>query len=98
MENQNSLFLQARYMPKSNYGEIMITEKNIKTSINKHFLKAIVIIALMTLLVQFINGYFFNDAEFSPLLIILFSISGCLYIFQKVLLDLFKLQNTTNEP
>ena len=86
------------YMPKSNYGEIMITEKDIKTSISKHFVKPIIFITLMTLLVQFTNGYFFNDAEFSPLLIIIFAISGCLHIFQRVLRDLFVLQNKTDKP
>src|SRR5690554_2885663 len=87
-----------RYIPKQNYGGTMITEKDIKTSISKHFVKTIIFIALITLLVQFTNGYFFNNAEFSPLLIIIFSIGGCLHIFQKILRDLFVLQDKTDKP
>ncbi|WP_019028280.1 hypothetical protein [Colwellia piezophila] len=75
----------------------MITEKDIKASISKHFVKPIIIIALLTLLVQFSNDYFFDGAQFSPILIIIFSISGCLHIFQKVLVDLLIIKQTVDK-
>lgn len=76
----------------------MITEKDIKTSISKHFVKTLVLIALMTIFMQIIYIFFFNDSEFPPLLIIIFSIGGCLNIFQNVLRDLFVLQNKADRP
>jgi len=84
-------------MPKSNYGEFMITEKDIKASITKHFVKTIVLAGLMTILMQFINNYFFDEKQLSPLLIVIISISGCLYIIRKVMSDLFVLQQKTDK-
>jgi hypothetical protein len=75
----------------------MITEKDIKAAINKYFWRAILLVTVMTVIVLFTNSYFFNDAEISPLLYIVFSISGCTYLFKNVLQELFTLQNIKNE-
>jgi len=75
----------------------MITEKDIKASITKHFVKTIVLAGLMTILMQFINNYFFDEKQLSPLLIVIISISGCLYIIRKVMSDLFVLQQKTDK-
>ena len=65
-----------------------MTEKDIAKSINKHSVKPIVGLAILILILKVLNGYFFESDPISPTLIIIFSIGGCMYIFQKVLVDL----------
>ena len=65
-----------------------MTEKDIAKSINKHSVKPIVGLAILILILQILNGYFFESDPISPILLIIFSIFGCTYIFQKVLVDL----------
>ena len=65
-----------------------MTEKDIAKSINKHSVKPIVGLAIFILILKVINGYFFESDPISPTLIIIFAIGGCMYIFQKVLVDL----------
>ena len=72
-----------------------MTEKDIAKSINKHSVKPIVGFAILILLLQVLNGYFFKSDPISPILLIIFSIFGCTYIFQKVLVDLLV---TPKEP
>jgi hypothetical protein len=69
-----------------------MTEKDIAKSINKHSLKPIVGLAILILLLELMNIYFFESDPISPILIIIFSIGGCMYIFQKVLVDLLVVQ------
>jgi len=76
----------------------MITEQDVKTSITKHYIKAMFIAALLTIVMQAINGYFFDDSALSPFLIIIISISGCLYVFRNVMLDLFVSAKETDKP
>jgi hypothetical protein len=65
-----------------------MTEKDIAKSINKHSVKPIIGLATLILILQILNGYLFESDPISPTLIIIFSIGGCMYIFQKVLVDL----------
>ncbi|RHW74582.1 hypothetical protein [Colwellia sp. RSH04] len=65
-----------------------MTEKDIAKSINKHSVKPIIGLAILILILQILNGYLFESDPISPTLIIIFSIGGCMYIFQKVLVDL----------
>lgn len=65
-----------------------MTEKDIAKSINKHSLKPIIAMAIFILVLEILNIYFFDSSSISPTLIIIFSICGCMYIFQKVLVDL----------
>ena len=65
-----------------------MTEKNIARSINKHSVKPIVALALFIVILKIMNDYLFEGDPISPTLIIIFSIGGCMYIFQKVLVDL----------
>jgi hypothetical protein len=65
-----------------------MTEKDIAKSINKHSVKPILGLVILILIVKVMNGYFFDSAPISPTLIVIFSIGGCLYTFQKVLVDL----------
>jgi hypothetical protein len=65
-----------------------MTEKDIAKSINKHSVKPIICLVVLIVLISVINDYFFASAPISPTLIILFSIAGCMYTFQKVLVDL----------
>lgn len=77
-----------------------MTEKDISKSINKHSVKPLIGLTLLIALLKLINIYFFNSEPISPTLIIFFAIGGCMYIFQKVLVDLLvipKESNSTNE-
>ena len=65
-----------------------MTEKDIAKSINKHSVKPIICLVVLIVLISVINDYFFASDPISPTLIILFSIAGCMYTFQKVLVDL----------
>ncbi|NQZ24645.1 MAG: hypothetical protein HRT53_21710 [Colwellia sp.] len=65
-----------------------MTEKDIARSINKHSVKPIVALALFIVILKIMNDYLFEGDPISPTLIIIFSIGGCMYIFQKVLVDL----------
>jgi hypothetical protein len=65
-----------------------MTEKDIANSINKHSVKPITGLAILILTLKALNTYFFNNDPISPVLIIIYSIYGCMYIFQKVLVDL----------
>ncbi|KGK01639.1 hypothetical protein [Thalassotalea sp. ND16A] len=65
-----------------------MTEKDIAKSINTHSVKPIIGLAILILILKIINIYFFENDPISPILIIIFSIGGCMYIFQKVLVDL----------
>ena len=65
-----------------------MTEKDIAKSINKHSVKPIIALAILIVIVKVMNSYFFDNAPISPTLIVLFSIAGCMYTFQKVLVDL----------
>lgn len=65
-----------------------MTEKDIAKSINKHSVKPIIGLVILVLIVKFLNVYLFESDHVPPSLIIIFSIGGCMYIFQKVLADL----------
>jgi len=65
-----------------------MTEKDIAKSINKHSVKPIIALVILIVIVKMMNGYFFDSAPISPTLIVIFSITGCMYTFQKVLVDL----------
>jgi hypothetical protein len=65
-----------------------MTEKDIANSIKKHSVKPIIGLAILILVLEASNTYFFDNDPISPILIILFSLNGCVYIFQKVLVDL----------
>ena len=72
-----------------------MTEKDIAKSINKHSVRPIIGLAILILVLKIINIYFFDSDPISPTLIIIFSIGGCMYIFQKVLVDILV---NPNEP
>jgi len=74
-----------------------MTEKDIAKSINKHSVKPIISLVVLIVLISVINDYFFASAPISPTLIILFSIGGCMYTFQKVLVDLLVVPNENSK-
>ena len=65
-----------------------MTEKDIAKSISRHSVNAIVGLGILIVIIEAINGYFFASAPVSPILLIIFSIGGCMYTLQKVLIDL----------
>lgn len=73
-----------------------MTEKDIAKSINKHSVKPILAIAFMIITLKILNVYFFDNDPISPILVILFSIYGCMNIVQKVLVDLLVTSTKTN--
>ena len=66
-----------------------MTEKEIAKSISKHSVKPVVAVALLTLALKALSGYFFASDLLSPIVVIFFAMGACMYIFQKVLVDLF---------
>ncbi|MDV6317190.1 hypothetical protein [Idiomarina sp. HP20-50] len=66
-----------------------MTEKDIAKTINKHSIKAIAAVIIITLIAEVLDIYFFNGYFLSPIWIVLLAIGGCLYVFQKVLVELF---------
>lgn len=66
-----------------------MTKRDISKSINKHSVKPAIAVILVVVASQILNGYFFEGAPVSPILIALLSVGACLYIFQKVLVELF---------
>jgi len=77
-----------------------MTEKDISKSISKHSLKPLIVLTILIAVMKLLNIYFFESEPISPLLVIIFSITGCMYIFQKVLVDLLVTPaepNTTKE-
>ena len=79
-----------------NQMEFLMTEIEIKKSINKHFLKPLIVLAILFVLLEFVNAYFFEGEPVSNILIFVFSMSGCTYVFRKVLVDLLVVQNEKN--
>ena len=67
----------------------MPTEKEIKVSIRKHSVIPMLSMTFAIIVVSLLNEYFFANDKISPVLIIIFAIAGCSYMFQKVLIDLF---------
>ena len=65
-----------------------MTEKDIARTINKHSVKPIIAVILLILVIKGLNSYVFDNDPISPTLLVLFSIGACLYIFQKVMVEL----------
>ncbi len=65
-----------------------MTEKDIKNSINKHSLKPLIALVVLIGFIKIFNSYLFKSEPISPTLIVIFSVGGCLYVFQKVLVEL----------
>lgn len=65
-----------------------MTEKDIIKTINKHSIKTVIAVVLVTLIAEILDIYFFDGDLLSPIWIILLAIGACLYVFQKVLVDL----------
>lgn len=65
-----------------------MTEKDIARTINKHSVKPIIAVILLIFVIKGLNSYVFDNDPISPTLLVLFSIGACLYIFQKVLVEL----------
>lgn len=65
-----------------------MTEKDIAKTINKHSLKAIIAVLILTLIFEVLDGYVFDSYSLSPIWIIFIAVGVCLYVLQKVLTDL----------
>ena len=66
-----------------------MTKRDISKLINKHSVKPAIAVILLVVASQILNGYLFEGAPVSPILIAFFSIGAWLYTFQKVLVELF---------
>jgi len=71
-----------------------MTEKDIAKSINKHSIKAVIAVIVITLISEVLDIYFFDGYVLSPILIILLAVAACLYVFQKVLIELLAKDDT----
>lgn len=65
-----------------------MTEKDITETIKKHSVRAIIIVAVITVICNVLAIYVFDGELLSPLLIIILAVGTTLYSVQKVLVDL----------
>ena len=71
-----------------------MTEKDIAKSINKHSIKAVIAVIVITLISEVLDIYFFDGYFLSPIWIILLAVVACLYVFQKVMVELLAKDDT----